>query len=293
MTIPEPSRTSWTLDSVNTPVHDQPLIDRTIAVPETRQLDVLANLLTRRGADVLRCPLVSICDSPDVDGVTNWLKRFIADPPALFVLLTGEGLTRILGFVEGGGLPRSEFVNALQQTIIVARGPKPGRALRSLKLSVDHQTKIPTTAGIIELLSTITWPDGRVCVQLYGDDPNQPLMDYLGQCGVYVDAVAPYRYADNASTDKVVEFMRQIVDGKVDAVVFTSKAQVNRFFAVAKNTNMAGQLPEIMSRIAVASVGPVVVDELRKHGVESDVMPDEQFFMKPLVTALCRALSHE
>jgi uroporphyrinogen-III synthase len=118
-------------------------------------------------------------------------------------------------------------------------------------------------------------------------------MDYLEQRGVSVDAVAPYRYADNASTGKVVEFIREIVDGKVDAVVFTSKAQVNRFFAVAKNTNMAELLPEIMSRIAVASVGPVVVDELTQHGVQSDVMPDEQFFMKPLVTALCRALSHE
>jgi uroporphyrinogen-III synthase len=293
MNIPEPSRSRRTLESVNTPAHDQPLFDRTIAVPETRQLDVLANLLTRRGADVLRCPLVSICDSPDVDSVTSWLERFITDPPALFVLLTGEGLTRLLGFVESGGLPRSDFVNALQQTIIVARGPKPGRALRSLKLSVDHQSKIPTTSGIIELLSAMTWPDGRVCVQLYGDDPNQPLMDYLEQRGVSVDAVAPYRYADNASTGKVVEFIREIVDGKVDAVVFTSKAQVNRFFAVAKNTNMAELLPEIMSRIAVASVGPVVVDELTQHGVQSDVMPDEQFFMKPLVTALCRALSHE
>ncbi|UCH47419.1 MAG: uroporphyrinogen-III synthase [Betaproteobacteria bacterium] len=199
----------------------------------------------------------------------------------------------MLHFVEAGGLPRDEFVSALEQTIIVARGPKPGRALRSLKLAVDHQTRIPTTAGIIELLSAITWPGGRVCVQLYGDDPNQPLMDFLDQRGASVDAVAPYRYADNASTDRVVEFIRQIVDRKIDAVVFTSKAQVKRFFAVAKNTNMADLLPEIMSSITVASVGPVVVDELRQHGVQSDVMPHERFFMKPLVTALCQALSHE
>ena len=124
MTKPEPSRSNRTLDSVNTHAHDQPLFDRTIAVPETRQLDVLANLLTKRGARVLRCPLVSICDSPDVDSVTSWLARFINDPPALFILLTGEGLTRLLGFVESCGLPRSEFVNALQKTIIVARGPR-------------------------------------------------------------------------------------------------------------------------------------------------------------------------
>ncbi|UCH47420.1 MAG: hypothetical protein JSU95_15280 [Betaproteobacteria bacterium] len=82
----EPSESHRTISSVNTSTLDRPLFDRTVAVPETRQLDILANLLIKRGARVMRCPLVSICDSPDVDGVTNWLKRFIAEPSALFIL---------------------------------------------------------------------------------------------------------------------------------------------------------------------------------------------------------------
>ena len=44
---------------------DRVLADKVVAVPEARQLDVLASLLERRGASVLRCPLVSILDSPD------------------------------------------------------------------------------------------------------------------------------------------------------------------------------------------------------------------------------------
>ena len=43
----------------------QPLAGRTVAVPETRELEVFAGLLERRGARVLRCPLVSILDAPD------------------------------------------------------------------------------------------------------------------------------------------------------------------------------------------------------------------------------------
>ena len=34
----------------------QPLAGRTVAVPETRELEVFATLLERRGAQVLRCP---------------------------------------------------------------------------------------------------------------------------------------------------------------------------------------------------------------------------------------------
>ena len=40
------------------------LAGRVIAIPETRQLDVLARLLERRGATVLKVPLVAIYDAP-------------------------------------------------------------------------------------------------------------------------------------------------------------------------------------------------------------------------------------
>jgi len=34
-------------------------------VPETRELEVFAAMLERRGASVVRCPLVAIHDAPD------------------------------------------------------------------------------------------------------------------------------------------------------------------------------------------------------------------------------------
>ena len=48
-----------------TGMESQPLAGRTVAVPETRELEIFAGLLERRGARVLRCPLVSILDAPD------------------------------------------------------------------------------------------------------------------------------------------------------------------------------------------------------------------------------------
>jgi len=41
----------------------QPLAGRTVAVPETRELEVFAAMLERRGASVVRCPLVAIHDA--------------------------------------------------------------------------------------------------------------------------------------------------------------------------------------------------------------------------------------
>ena len=39
-------------------MNDPPLTGRTVAVPEARELQVVAALLERRAARVLRCPLV-------------------------------------------------------------------------------------------------------------------------------------------------------------------------------------------------------------------------------------------
>jgi len=50
------------------------LSGRTIALPETRELDRLAQLLTEEGAKTLRCPLIAIKDAPDQRPVEAWLR---------------------------------------------------------------------------------------------------------------------------------------------------------------------------------------------------------------------------
>ena len=43
----------------------QPLKGRVIAIPETREVEIFAAMLERRGATVVRCPMVAILDAPD------------------------------------------------------------------------------------------------------------------------------------------------------------------------------------------------------------------------------------
>ena len=86
---------------------DRVLTGRVVAVPESRQLDVLASLLERRGASVLRCPLVAIVDSPDEAGVLDWIERLIATPTDLAVFYTGEGVQRLVGFASRAGRNRN------------------------------------------------------------------------------------------------------------------------------------------------------------------------------------------
>src|SRR5437588_2465426 len=110
-----------------------PLEGRTVALAEGRQLEELAEMLAKEGATPFRCPLVSVLDAPDPAPVVAWLRELAADRFAFVVLMTGEGLRRLLGFAERERL-RDTVVAALGRTKTITRGPKPGRALREIGL---------------------------------------------------------------------------------------------------------------------------------------------------------------
>ncbi len=265
----------------------QPLAGRTIAVPETREIELFAAMLERRGAAVVRCPLVAIRDAPDPAPVLEWSRRFAAGSCDDLILLTGEGLRRILTCIDTHEAALREiFVAALGRVRKITRGPKPARALRELGLKPDIAAEVPTTEGVIASLRAHDLKGHRCGIQLYGTEPNRLLVEFLEGAGASVSTVAPYIYADAADDQAVASLLGRMRSGDIDAIAFTSTPQVERLFAVTAADDVRAALGNTL----VAAVGPVVAETLRKHGVQSRLMPEESFFLKPLTTALEEAL---
>ena len=265
------------------------LTGQIVAVPESRQLDILEDLLVNRGAAVLRVPLVSILDAPDPEPILRWLDAFIDESWDYFVILTGEGLRRLRGAAQRHDREEA-FISALQRTRTICRGPKPGRALKEIDLKPDLLGKAPTTPGVIEALDELDLKDKKVAVQLYGEEPNLLLIDYLRARGAIVSAVAPYVYAPNTHEEKVVELIHALARGEVSMMTFTSQPQFTRLLDVARANAIEEVLFSGLARVTVAAVGPVVGDQLKAAGVKVAVMPESLFFMKPMVTELVRLI---
>ena len=265
----------------------QPLAGRTIAIPESREIEVFAALLERRGARVIRCPLVAIRDAPDPDPVLDWSRRLAAGAFDDLVLLTGEGLRRILSCIERHQPAlRAQFIDALGATRKITRGPKPAKALRELGMKPELAAEQPTTDGVIASLHGLDLRNRSMGVQLYGIDPNRPLVDFLESAGAVVSTVAPYVYADDSDEQAVRNLVNELREGKVDAIAFTSSAQIERLIAVASEEGARAALANTL----VAAIGPVVADNLRRHGIDARLTPEESFFLKPLTSALEEAL---
>jgi len=262
---------------------------RTIALAEGRQIEELAQMLEKEGATIIRCPMLSIHDAADEAPVLAWLRDLIADEFAVVVLLTGEGVRRLLDFAFRAGM-RNDVLAALARTKTVTRGPKPVRALKEVGLAPFRVAAAPTTEGVIETLKDLPLHGETVGVQMYSPD-NPRLSEYLAAAGATMVPVLPYVYAPAADADHVVALVGRLSRGEVDALVFTSSPQVDRLYEVASERGLEYQLAAGLQKTRVAAVGPIVAENLRHRGAHVHICPEQGFVMKNLVKHIKEAFA--
>src|ERR1700749_4485223 len=146
-----------------------------ILILKTREEAQFSRLLTEQGADVLQCPMFTIRDAPDPAPIEAWIRRFVDTPCDDLVLMTGEGLRRLMKVVRRIGVER-DFIAALSKSRKFARGPKPGKALREIGLEPQITTEKPTSEGVAEMLARLDLTGRRVGLQLYPDKDHSALI---------------------------------------------------------------------------------------------------------------------
>jgi uroporphyrinogen-III synthase len=270
------------------PPDARPLAGRRIAVLEHRELDRLGGMIEAQGASTLRCPLVAIADAPDPVPVLAWLTRFVDAPPDDLVLMTGEGLRRLCGFADRAG-PGEAFRGALGRVRTITRGPKPAQTLREIGLTPGLRSERPTSEGVVAALAQGGLRGRRVALQLYPDAP-ATLVDFLKGAGARPDPVWPYAYLPAAGGAEILGLIAEMAADRVDAVAFTSAAQIVQLFELARAAEAEPQLRAALERTRIAAIGPVVAAELERRGLAALIMPRDTYFMKPLVSAIIAAL---
>jgi uroporphyrinogen-III synthase len=230
--------------------------------------------------------MVQIIDLEDTRDADRWIDAMIQRPFDDLILLTGEGLRKLL-LLSGTRL--DAFSHALARIRTVTRGPKPVRALRELGLLPKLMAKIPTSQGVLDVLAGEELRDRRVGVQLYPGEGGLPLLTSLRARGAELFPVTPYRYASQADSARVAEAIRGLAAGAIQMVVFTSSPQVERLIEVARESGLEAELAAGLARARIASIGPVVAQTLRRHGIAAEIQPQASFHLKPMVREIIAA----
>jgi uroporphyrinogen-III synthase len=159
-------------------------------------------------------------------------------------------------------------------------------------LEPQATTAKPTSVGVAEMLSSVNLRGHRVGLQLYPDKDHGALIGALTAQGAEIDEVIPYAYDTQAADANIVTAVEQMAKGQVDAIALTSSGQVRRLVEVAQAHGCGDRLREGLQRTLIASVGPVVSNELKSHGLRTDIFPANQtYFMKPLISAIAAELA--
>jgi uroporphyrinogen-III synthase len=264
-----------------------------ILILETREEAQFSKLLAEQGAEVVQCPMFAIHDAPDPAPVEAWIRRYVDKPFDDLVLMTGEGLRRMMKLAREHGIDQA-FVAALAKSRKFSRGPKPGRALREIGLEAQQTTEKPTTEGVIEMLSKLDLKGHCLGLQLYPDKDHSALIGALSALGAEVDTVLPYVYDPKAADANIVTAMDDMAEGRIDAIALTNLGQVRRLVEAAKAHGSEGRLRDGLKRTLIASVGPAVSGELAAHDLRADIVPAEDaYFMRPLISAISARLAEK
>ena len=264
-----------------------------ILILETREEAQFSKLLAEQGADVVQCPMFTIHDAPDPAPVEAWIRRAIDRPFDDLVLMTGEGLRRIMKLARARGLDQA-LVAALAKSRKFTRGPKPGKALREISLEAQQTTEKPTTEGVIEMLGKLDLKGHRLGLQLYPDKDHSALTGALSAQGAEVDTVLPYVYDPKAADANIVAAIDDMAEGRIDSIALTNLGQVRRLIEAARAHGSEAKLQAGLERTLIASVGPAVSGELAAHGLRTDIAPAEDaYFMRPLISAMAAALAEK
>ncbi len=83
-----------------------------------------------------------------------------------------------------------------------------------------------------------------------------------------------------------------MAEGRIDAIALTNLGQIRRLVEVARAHGFETRLRDGLTRTRIASVGPAVSDELKSHGLRTDIYPaNDAYFMKPLISAMATELA--
>ncbi len=246
-----------------------------VAVFEARMAGVLGELVTKHGGVPVSAPAlreIPISENAEARKFVRGLEQGAFD---VVLFETGVGIRYLVEATETR-FPREDWPALLARVVVIARGPKPATALRSLGASINFQVPEPNTwHETLALIDARVPIEGlRVAVQEYGKT-NQELLDGLRQRGAIVTPLPVYRWALPEDTGPVRSAIRQILVGEIGAILFTAAQQVEHVLQIANEDGHDASLRAVVGHsVVVGSIGPTTSSTLRNHGFPVDIEPE-------------------
>ena len=243
---------------------------------ESRRAREIGLIIASYGGEAFVAPSMREVPLESNGQALAFIEDLIAGEYDVVVLLTGVGTRVLLDIVQRIHGTRRKFAEALADTMVIARGPKPAAVLRELEIAPWFVAGEPNTwreiLGGLDARSDVSLDGLNVAVQEYGVS-NPDLLAALEARGARVTAIPVYQWQLPEDLAPLHSAVRGLARGEFDVALFTTGTQIVHLMKVADEMSMAESVREGLRRTVVASIGPTTSEELRQHGIPIDLEP--------------------
>jgi uroporphyrinogen-III synthase len=245
---------------------DRPLDGFVVGVTADRRAEEQSEMLRRRGARVLRAPVIRTLPLAADEGIRSATEALVAQPPTFVVANTGIGIRSWFGAAESWGLGEA-LREALMSARVLARGPKAAGAMLTAGLPVEWRAPSESLAEVVDAILTSPVEQPRVAFQLDGG-MEQPEVQRLRDAGADVVEVPVYSWSLPEDERPALRLVDAADADRLDAITFTSAAAVRNLFQIAERNGRADDLRQALSgRVVAVCVGPVCAEAAAELGV--------------------------
>lgn len=255
----------------------RPLFGRRIIL--TRSADrahELGDALEHLGAETLIAPTFRLRPPEDPEAVERAaasLDRF-----DWVIFESAVAAARFVAAVTHG----PQDLRAFGRTSICAIGPSTEDQLRASGLKPDVVLPELQVDRVAAAMSAHAPVEGRSVLIVRPDHERNLVADALSERGAAVTDLVAYRTdADPPDSPAAQRIYRLLLDGKIDAVTFTSPTAVRRFASLIGEEQAA----DLLGTTVVATIGPVTAAAALELGINPAVVA-ERFTVEGLVSAL-------
>lgn len=241
----------------------RPLFGKRVLVTRSReQATELVELLETQGAEAVEAPLINVVPPEDFGpldeacahaGEYDWIVFTSANGADAFMdrLLSGPYDMRVLAGAK-----------------LCAVGPGTAARLTRFGLKVDLVPDDHRAEGVVAALRKTETLRGAKILFPKADIARDVMPEQLRIAGAKVTEVIAYRTV-TAESDLHLGIYRQLLDGRLDVVTFSSASAVRAFIEI----HGADQAVDLLSHTLVATIGPVTADAAHRYGINPQITP--------------------
>jgi uroporphyrinogen III methyltransferase/synthase len=255
---------------------NRPLFGRRIIVTRSReQAGELIDMLEERGAIAITAPTIRIAPPQDETA----LREACATVSAFdwIVFTSSNAVDRFIAELLASG-----DVRDLKGVRICTVGPSTASRFQRYGIRVDLTPAEYRGEAVIDALKAAGSIANKKFLLPRADIAREVLADELREGGADVTEVVAYRTTlaePERGPDQDIYGM--LLEGKIDAVTFTSASTVRNFVQIYGEDQAA----DLLRGTVVAAIGPVTAEAAQQLGIHPTVMP-ERYTIPDLVDAL-------